>query len=83
MIVVKIELWPYGNEAKKTEIGKMSIINDGTGSKSLGNYDVKVFKETNLNKIWRQIKLLNFPRKQFGIWELIELSLHEILNRKK
>lgn len=40
MIVVKIELWPLGDQAQARVIGQARIANDGTGTSELGNYDV-------------------------------------------
>ena len=42
MVVIKIELWPKGNENKAREIGRMRVINDGTGNAQLGNYSVEM-----------------------------------------
>lgn len=42
MIVVKIEIWPLGNHTKSRLLGVCSIVNDGTGDKKLGNYNVKL-----------------------------------------
>jgi hypothetical protein len=38
MVVVKIEIWPCGDESKAREIGRMNIINDATGDNTIGNY---------------------------------------------
>lgn len=38
MIRVKIELVPFGDESKVTTIGELKIVNDGTGTKDIGNY---------------------------------------------
>lgn len=40
MIVVKIELWPLGNQAKARTLGVVNIANDGTGDLEKGNYKV-------------------------------------------
>lgn len=40
MVVVKIELWPCGQESKKRDLGFAIISNDGTGDKKRGNYAV-------------------------------------------
>lgn len=42
MVVVKIELWPHGDESKARPLGVMHIINDGTGTVEAGNYDVEL-----------------------------------------
>lgn len=41
MIVVKIEIWPFGNESKSEELGRIHIVNDGSSDSSFkGSYDV-------------------------------------------
>lgn len=42
MITVKIELWPFGDEARAKEIGRMYIANDGRGDRERGDYKVAV-----------------------------------------
>jgi len=43
MVVVKIEMWPHGDESKAYPLGKIEIANDGTGDAQSGNYDVTAF----------------------------------------
>ena len=40
-VVVKIELWPGGDEKKAIPLGGLTICNDGTGTSKVGNYDVE------------------------------------------
>ncbi len=40
MIVIKIEIWPRGDESKKRGLGNITIGNDGTGTSEHGNYEV-------------------------------------------
>jgi hypothetical protein len=42
MVVVKIELWPHGDESKKRMLGQMNIINEGTGDVVFGNYSTEL-----------------------------------------
>lgn len=42
MIVVKIELWPRGDPNQAREIGRAEIVNDGTGTREKGNYQVRL-----------------------------------------
>jgi hypothetical protein len=42
MIVVRIELWPGGDEGRKRLIGQARIANDGSGTAEVGNYDVRL-----------------------------------------
>ena len=39
MIVVRIEVWPFGNRSRKREIGQIVIANDATGDCEIGNYN--------------------------------------------
>lgn len=38
MIVVKMELWPGGDESRMRPLGTIVITNDGTGNAEVGNY---------------------------------------------
>lgn len=40
MVVVKIEMWPHGDETKMYPLGVITIANDGTGTTTTGNYQV-------------------------------------------
>lgn len=40
-VVVKIELWPGGDERKARPLGCLTIVNDGTGTGKVGHYDVE------------------------------------------
>lgn len=43
MLVVKVEIWPHGDESAATTLDTVYIGNDGTGggeSSAVGNYDV-------------------------------------------
>ena len=42
MVVVKIEMWPHGDESKAYGLGVVHIANDGTGDTGKGNYDIEV-----------------------------------------
>ncbi len=38
MLVIKVEMWPYGEEHNKYEIASGKIINEGTGDHIFGDY---------------------------------------------
>jgi hypothetical protein len=40
MVVCKIELWRGGDPDDVVDLGNITIINDGTGTIELGNYDI-------------------------------------------
>lgn len=83
MIVVKIELWPFGDESQKTEIGRTLIANDGTGSVSRGNYDVRVLRRNAYtlsgtefdSSATRTGRVEGYPRLSYNIWRLILRAL--------
>lgn len=85
MIVVKIELWPFGNEARKSEIGRMYIANDGSGSAVDGSYDVAVCRRgstavpKHINpegpKATRTGRVCGYPRQAYNVWRLIARSV--------
>lgn len=85
MIVVKIELWPLGREAKMIEIGRMYIANDGEGSQDRGHYDVAVCRRGTTAvpgtlsptgpRPTRTGRVENYPRLAYNVWRLIARAL--------
>lgn len=84
MIVVKIEMWPKGDEEAKREIGRTYIYNAG-GSLTRGDYEVRVcrkkrFKTTldNLRSgkgFTRKARVEDYPRLSYNVWRLILRAL--------
>jgi hypothetical protein len=73
VIVVKIEMWPGGDQSKAYPIAVGVIVNDGTGTKSKGNYEFSLgLKRPN----WRVGKVFDYPRQRLNVWHL----LHEVLD---
>jgi len=85
MIVVKIELWPFGNESKSRELGRAYIANDGTGDLERGNYTVAVCRKGSKRvprpidpqgpNATRGAKIFDYPRLSYSVWRLITRSL--------
>jgi len=42
MVVVKIELWPHGDQKKARDLGSMIICNDRTGTPEECSYNVAI-----------------------------------------
>lgn len=87
MIVVRIELWPKGDESRKREIGVGHITNVG-GTAARGDYKVKLLKSPEYAKrdgIWRSGEVHRFPRggKVFGPWDLLLLALSAALGQER
>ena len=74
MIEVDVYLLPYGSKDRKTQIGRLVIINDGTGCPTFGNYTYNLEEDSDLIG---NDKLSEFPRIA-GIWSLI----HKILDKE-
>lgn len=85
MIVVKIEIWPFGSESNKREAGRMYLFNDGTGTEKRGNYNVRVCRKGKYEPDREMIhegkgctrtgKVSNYPRISYNIWRLITKAL--------
>lgn len=80
MIVVKIELWPNGDKDQARLQGIGFIANDGTGTVSVGNYDVHLShsgkylpKDGSAPGIWKTGKITGFHRRK-SVYELIALA---------
>lgn len=82
MIVVKLELWPGGNQSKKIGLGSAKIHNAGrVGDNGLCRYGVRLLKGEKFSgragEVYREGEVPAFPRrdKRFGPWELLALAL--------
>lgn len=73
MLVIKIELWPYGDQSKSKILGTSLICNDGTGDKETGNY-YAVFKD---DKEERKCEVKGFPRLKLNAFDLLYRCLRE------
>jgi hypothetical protein len=73
MLVIPIELWPFGIEPEKRQLGKLTIANDGTGSSSRGNYDVTVYGAH--GRIIRTARVEDWPRQAKPVQGLILAAL--------
>jgi hypothetical protein len=64
MLVLKLELWPHGNQSAAREIGRMTIVNVG-GSERHGDYAVAIADDT--GERW-QAEVHGHPRKAKAWW---------------
>ena len=78
MIVIKLEMWPRGDESKKYPLGQAYVWNDGTVSdRSRGNYGVAVCRKVSTDRLkpLRRGEVSNYPRLSYNIWRLILRAL--------
>lgn len=80
MIRVRIELCPLGDKSNPELLGEIEITNDATGTKAVGNYNVKLYKWNKSNPqkrggLWKQGKVKGFPRLRLGPYDLLLRAL--------
>lgn len=81
MLVVKIELWPFGQEEKAEEIGRMYVSNDGSGTRKRGNYDAEVCRKGTTERpasggtATRTGRVEDYPRQSYNVWRLVTRAL--------
>lgn len=79
MIVVKVELWS-AITGVKSELARMHIVNDGTGTGTSGNYDITTLRgrsreDLDKNVPNRTAKVIKHPRLAKHVWELVGKAL--------
>lgn len=73
MIVVRIEMWPRGNEKRKYPLGEIRIANVG-GTEASGDYSVTMLKR-HRKSVWKTGHVHAFKRKRLGPYDLLLRSL--------
>lgn len=79
MIVVKVELHSAVT-GEVSEIARMHIINDGSGTRTRGNYHVRTLKGQSTEaferqQIQRSSSVINYPRLSAHVWNLVTDAL--------
>ena len=80
MLRVTIELVPFGVETEAKVLGRIGIVNDGSGNLDLGNYDVALsdegpFTRNGKTKNWRRVRLVGFKRRHYGPYHILLAAL--------
>ena len=80
MLVLKLEIWPRGDEDRAKEIGRTYITNDGSGSTRRGNYDACVCRRGTRRPppggtFTREGRVEMYPRRSYNVWRLIIRAL--------
>jgi hypothetical protein len=75
MIVVNIELWPKGDESRKVSLGRVEMVNDGSGGNGpTGSYDVRAWGRKN-RPLRRYARVEEFPRHRLNVHHLLRRAL--------
>lgn len=87
MIVVKLELWPKGDESRKVDLGTAHITNV-SGAGRLASYSIRLLKGARYSKrpgeLYKSGEVPAFPRldKRWGPWELLALALEATIGTR-
>jgi len=74
MLEIQVKLVPHGRRDQEKSVGRVFIINDGTGTKTRGNYRVAfgtILPDKRV-RVWKQGEIKNHPRKAKSVWKLIK-----------
>jgi len=92
VIVVKIELWSAVT-GKSSELGRMYIANDGTGTSNNCDYDAVVCRRGSKDvpqplaaagpKPTRKARVENYPRLSYNVWRLVLRALRAAFPEEK
>jgi hypothetical protein len=84
MLVIHVEIWPYGDRSRRRRLGTAKIANDGKSLNPFyGDYDVTILKEDSEKVVWKSGKVKGFPRIKYGIWDLLLLALGSSLGERR
>ncbi len=85
MLVIKVELWPKGDESRAREIGRGLIANVG-GDAQTGHYEVRLLKSAEYSRnpgdVWKRGRVQGFPRLVLGPWDLLLRGLVAACGRR-
>ena len=81
MLVIRIELWPQGDENRKEIIGTTVIKNNGTGDRNHGSYDYVIRGKKRILKSGCG-SIDNFPRQRRSSWHLLYKILRQYVNNR-
>lgn len=75
MIVIKVELHS-ARTGKISEIGRMTISNDGTGKHpQSGNYNIRLMRRSTTSTIQKECRVEGYSRLSSPIWSLVYKAL--------
>ena len=80
MLRVTIELVPWGMESQKRTLATADIINDGSGTKSSGNYNFRL--DDKAGRVWKSGRVEGFPRKRLLAFDLLFRALNNVIGER-
>lgn len=81
MIRVTVEL-VSALSGKVEHLGTAIIANDGQGTQTSGNYTAVLTRRGTRDRVWKRGRVIGFPRKRLGGWDLLYRALREIVGER-
>ena len=82
MIRITVEMLPKGDESRKRHLGTAVIGNDGTGTRTRGNYRVRLSRRGQPDSTWKSGSVEGFPRTRLGAWDLLLFALVATIGKR-
>jgi hypothetical protein len=88
VIVVTLDMWPYGDRSRSYRLGRTFIWNKG-GTRERGDYGVAVMQKgedeppNQGGRGCRSGEVLNYPRLSYNVWRLILRALRSAFPEEK
>ena len=73
MLEIEIKLNSHGRGEHVKTLCTMTIVNDGTGSQSHGNYDITISGEN--GRVSRKGRIEGWPRKRMHVIDLVHAAI--------
>lgn len=77
MIVTHMELRSAIHESRDANLCRVEIANDGTGSHTRGNYNVRLYARNN-GRLIRTARVENWPRNDRPAWRLLAAAMEAL-----
>ena len=86
MIRVTVELVSAIHPSRNRLLGVAYISNDGekfhASNGTRGDYNVEITKAGVTGAIWKRTRVLGFPRRRLGAWDLLFRALRDIVGQR-
>jgi len=83
MIVVAAKLFSSRGRHEDENLGKLTITNDGTGTRTRGNYDIVLYSRggKSSRKV-REARIEDWPRNSKTAWDLVTAAVEAVKANK-
>ena len=78
MLNATIEFWPFGDKSRAEVVATAVIGNDGSGTKTQGNYTIDFFERGIYDEKEKRVRVEGFLRQEHGPFRLLYEALKEV-----